>query len=83
MRLLLAKDFTNLPKTLVITGEFDPLRDEGEAFAEKLAQGGNQVVCHRIANGFHGFFLLEPFYPAVKEAYEYINEFLREKQENT
>ena len=80
---LLAKDFTNLPKTLVITGEFDPLRDEGEAFAEKLAQGGNQVVCHRIADGFHGFFLLEPFYPAVKEAYEYINEFLREKQENT
>lgn len=73
---LLAEDFTNLPKTLMITGEFDPLRDEGEAFAAKLAEGGNQVECHRIADGFHGFFLLEPFYPAVKETYEYIRRFL-------
>lgn len=73
---LLAEDFTNLPKTLIITGEFDPLRDEGEAFAAKLAKGGNQVEYHRIADGIHGFFLLETFHPAVKKTYEYINEFL-------
>lgn len=73
---LIASNFENLPKTLVITGEFDPLRDEGEAFAEKLREGGNEVILHRIKDAVHGFFLLEPLHMAVKETYEYINEFL-------
>ena len=34
------------------------------------------MECHRIADGIHGFFLLETFHPAVKKTYEYINEFL-------
>lgn len=73
---LVAKDFSNLPRALVITGEFDPLRDEGEEYARRMAQAGTEVEHHRIADGVHGFFLLEPLYPAVRETYELLNRFL-------
>lgn len=73
---LLAEDFSGLPRTLIVTGELDPLRDEGEAYGEKLREAGVPVTMHRIKEGIHGFFLLEPVYPAVKETYEYIMEFL-------
>lgn len=78
---LLAENFGNLPRTLLITGEFDPLRDEGELFARKLQDGGNEVILHRIADAVHGFFLLEPIHGAVKETYDYINEFLQHKKD--
>ncbi|MGN0399735.1 MAG: alpha/beta hydrolase [Blautia sp.] len=74
---LLAADFSGLPRALVITGEFDPLRDEGEAYARKMKEAGVEVTHHRIKDGIHGFFLLEPVYPAVRETYDYINEFLK------
>lgn len=74
---LIAKDFSGLPKTLIITGELDPLRDEGEAFAGKLREARNETELHRIKEGVHGFFLLEPFYPAVKQTYDYVNAFLQ------
>lgn len=75
---LLAKDFSNLPKTLLITAEFDPLRDEGEAYGRKLQEAGMETVIHRILDTVHGYFLLPQIYPAVKETYEYINQFLEE-----
>nr|WP_288973995.1 alpha/beta hydrolase [uncultured Blautia sp.] len=74
---LLAKDFSGLPRALVITGELDPLRDEGEDYAEKMKAAGVDVTAHRIADGIHGFFLLEPVYPAVRETYDYVNRFLK------
>ncbi|MDD3796779.1 MAG: alpha/beta hydrolase [Lachnospiraceae bacterium] len=75
---LLAEDFSNLPRALVITGEFDPLRDEGEAYARKMQEAGVEVTHHRIGDIIHGFFLLEPINPAVRETYGYINEFLQQ-----
>lgn len=74
---LLAADFSNLPRALVITGEFDPLRDEGEAYARNMQEAGVEVIHHRIKDAIHGFFLLEPVYPPVRETYDYINEFLK------
>jgi acetyl esterase len=45
----------NLPTTLVLTAEFDPLRDEGEAFAARLAASGRQVTLRRESGMVHGF----------------------------
>ena len=50
---LLEKDLSNLPDTLILTAEFDPLRDEGEDFGRKLKEAGNQVEVHRIKDALH------------------------------
>lgn len=73
---ILATDFSNLPQTLIITAEFDPLRDEGEAYGEKLRKAGNAVEIHRIPDALHGFFSLSTRYFHVKQLFVYVNEFL-------
>jgi acetyl esterase len=55
---LQARSFAGLPPTLVMTAEFDPLRDGGVAYAEKLAQNGVSVEHLHVADQMHGFLLL-------------------------
>jgi len=78
---LMATDFSHQPKTLIITAQFDPLRDEGEAYGEKLKEGGTAVEVHRISDSLHGFFSLPFFFPQVKESYQVINHFLSEEKQ--
>lgn len=44
------------PQTLILTAQYDPLRDEGEAYGERLKLAGNRVEMHRIPDALHGFF---------------------------
>lgn len=52
---LLAKDFSNLADALVFTAELDPLRDEGEIYADKLKAAGNEVELIRVPGAPHHF----------------------------
>ena len=79
---LLEKDFSCLPKTLILTAELDPLRDEGEDYGKRLQEAGNEVEVHRIANAFHGFFALGIRFLHVQESFSYINAFLKESEES-
>lgn len=50
-----ASDLTTMPPTLLVTAEHDILRDEGEAFAARLAAAGVSVSAHRSLGVAHGF----------------------------
>lgn len=76
---ILAKSLENQPDTLIITAEYDLLRDEGEAYGEKLREAGNKVEIHRIPNAVHGFITLSPIFSEVRTCYKIINEFLKEE----
>ncbi len=50
-----AKDLTRLPRTLLVTNGFDPLRDVGHAYAQKLAAAGNDITYINHEDLTHGF----------------------------
>jgi acetyl esterase len=45
-----------MPPALVVTAQFDPLRDEGEAYGKRLVENGVNCTITRYNGAFHGFF---------------------------
>jgi acetyl esterase len=68
-----------LPPGLLITEEFDVLRDEGEAYAHKLMQAGVSVTAIRYVGTIHDFMMLNPIAdtPAVLGAIDQASEMLK------
>lgn len=52
---LRSDDLKGLPKTLILTAEFDPLRDEGVAYAERLKSANVSVEHWHVEDQMHGF----------------------------
>ena len=74
---LRARDLTGLPPAHVITAEFDPLRDEGEAYAARLREAGVPVSAVRYDGQIHGFFSMAAVIPRGKEAVLEVGAILR------
>jgi acetyl esterase len=65
---LRAESLAGLPPTTLITAEFDPLRDEGEAMAECLREAGVPVRVQRCDGMIHGFISMAPFVEGAAHA---------------
>lgn len=73
---LIEPDLANQPRTLVVTAEYCPLRDEGETYAQRLADDGSDAHCYRILNAVHGYLLYPSVFNIVKDTYRIIKHFL-------
>jgi len=72
---LRAKDFSGLPPAMIITCEYDPLRDEGKAYADKLSATGVETVYANYEN-VHGFLGIGEM---GQQALQTVSDFLKNK----
>jgi len=70
-------ELRRVPPAFVITAEFDPLRDEGEAYASRLQSLGVDVTHRRFDGQIHAFYSLPVAIPAAVEAIAQSGEMLR------
>jgi len=73
---ILATDLSKQPRTMIITAQYDPLRDEGETYGKRLYEFGNEAEVYRMKDALHGFISLPKNFVHVKKSYELINLFL-------
>lgn len=71
-------DLSGLPQALVITAEYDPMRDEGELYGRRLQESGVPATISRYDGANHGFVAnfawIPEFYRAFEEAGEFLNQ---------
>ena len=75
----LRADLRGVAPALVLTAEFDVLRDEGERYASKLHEAGVPVRCIRYRGLNHGFIRMGAVYPQANRALTEITDALRLK----
>lgn len=74
---LRADDLSGLAPAVVITAEFDPLRDEGMAYADRLRQAGVRVESAHFRDQMHGFFPLVGVLPGSDAAVGFLTRAIR------
>lgn len=74
---LLAQSHQHLPSTLIITAEFDPLRDQGRVYFEKLKSSLVNTEYHEIKGVVHGFFEMYGVLNKTKETINVIRAWLK------
>ncbi|MCU1234921.1 MAG: Alpha/beta hydrolase fold-3 domain protein [Candidatus Solibacter sp.] len=79
--------FAEVPRgvapAFVLTAEYDTLRDEGEAYAQKLVRAGAEVQLRRYAGAIHGFFTMPGILCLAREAIDDAGRFLRDTLVNS
>ena len=75
---LLADNFSGLPPAYVVTGGFDPLRDEGMAYSEKLAAAGVADTQRHFPGQIHAFASLTKVIPQGNQCLEEIGAWLEQ-----
>ncbi|HDR4440080.1 alpha/beta hydrolase [Bacillus thuringiensis serovar brasilensis] len=73
------QNLEKLPSTFIITAEYDPLRDEGELFAENLRKSGVHVETKRYEGAIHGFLGKFTHLNEYKDSYQRTGTFLNEE----
>ena len=76
---LRAPDLNGQPPALIITAGFDPLRDEGHTYAERLRAAGVDVVYHEYQGQIHAFVSLTKAIPQSMDCTWEISDYLKER----
>jgi acetyl esterase/lipase len=75
---LRAADLSDLPPALILTAEYDPLRDEGREYANRLRSAGVPVELWHYDNQMHGFIMQTRAIDRAREALEKVGHTLRD-----
>jgi acetyl esterase len=75
---LRAPDLSGVARAMIVTCDYDPLFDEGEAYAERLRQAGVPVRLRRFEGQIHGFFRMLAMFDAASVAVDEVGVALRE-----
>ncbi|MDT0403432.1 alpha/beta hydrolase [Streptomyces edwardsiae] len=69
-------DLTGLPPALVVTAQYDPMRDEGELYGERLREAGVETTVSRYDGAGHGFVQHFSWIPEYHKVFEETRDFL-------
>jgi acetyl esterase len=75
---LRAENLSDLTPALIVTAEYDPLRDEGEGYGKRLQEAGVKVVLSRYDGMIHGFLRMTAHLDKAKDALDEVAGTLRE-----
>ncbi|AFH63004.1 alpha/beta hydrolase [Paenibacillus caseinilyticus] len=73
---------TGLPPALIVTAEYDPLRDEAELYGRRLIEAGGTVTLRRYQGMIHGFYAMTDLFDDGHSVYEDISAFVRSQSRN-